>query len=121
MGRWPQAGPETVSCTLAPAHARRGEDFADGGFPGGGVRAAGSGLDLVAVAAAVFLLDHVAGCGQAGDDAVGAALGDVQAGRDVARPRALVGGMNNSARVWLVRKPQLLTLNSRSLFPETSC
>jgi hypothetical protein len=31
------------------------------------------GLDLVTVAAAVFLLDHVAGRGQASDDAVGAA------------------------------------------------
>jgi hypothetical protein len=30
-------------------------------------------LDLVAVAAAVLLLDHTAGRGQAGDDAVGAA------------------------------------------------
>ncbi len=53
-------------------------------------------LDLVAVAAAVLLLDEVAGCGQVGDDAVGAALGDVQAdgdiqaGGDVAQPRARV-------------------------------
>jgi hypothetical protein len=31
------------------------------------------GLDLVTVAAAVFLLDGIAGRGQAGDDAVGAA------------------------------------------------
>jgi hypothetical protein len=41
---------------------------------------AGSGqrevrLDLVAVAVAVFLLDDLAGCGRAGDDAVGAAFG----------------------------------------------
>jgi hypothetical protein len=49
-------------------------------------------LDLVAVAAAVFLLDHVAGSGQAGDDAAGAALGDAQAGRDVAQLRARWGG-----------------------------
>jgi hypothetical protein len=63
-----------------------GEDFADGGFLGGGFGQREAGLDLVAVAAAVFLLDQVAGYGQAGDDAVGAALGDVQAGRDVARP-----------------------------------
>jgi len=42
-------------------------------------------LDLVAVAAAVLLLDDVAGPGQVGDDAVGAALGDVELGRDVAR------------------------------------
>jgi len=37
-------------------------------------------LDLVAVAAAVFLLHHAAGCGQAGDDAAGAAFGDARAG-----------------------------------------
>jgi hypothetical protein len=35
---------------------------------------------VVAVAAAVCLLDHVAGLGQIGEDAEGAALGDVQAG-----------------------------------------
>ena len=63
-----------------------------GGFVGGGFGQREVRLDLVAVAAAVFVLDHVAGCGQVGDDAVGAALGDVQAGRDVARPRARVVG-----------------------------
>jgi len=47
-------------------------------------------LDLVAVAAAVFLLHHVAGLGEVGDDAVGGALGDVQARRDIAQPRARV-------------------------------
>ena len=48
------------------------------------------GLDLVAVAAAVLLLDHVAGVGQVGDDAGRAAFRDVQAGRDVAQARAWV-------------------------------
>jgi hypothetical protein len=45
--------------------------------------------DLVAVAAAVFLLDDAAGLGQVGADAVGAAFGDAQAGRDAgqAHPR----------------------------------
>ena len=47
---------------------------------------------LVAVAAAVFLLRRVAGRGQVGDDAVGAALGAARAGRDVAEPRAGVAG-----------------------------
>ncbi len=47
---------------------------------------------LVAVAAAVFLLRRVAGCGQVGDDAVGAALGAARAGRDVAEPHARVAG-----------------------------
>jgi hypothetical protein len=50
------------------------------------------GLDLVAVAAAVFLLYHVPGCGEIGDQAVGAALGDAQAGSDVAQPHARVAG-----------------------------
>ena len=48
------------------------------------------GLDLVAVAAAVFLLDDVASRGQVGDDAVSAALGDACPGRDVAEPHARV-------------------------------
>jgi hypothetical protein len=64
----------------------KGEDFADGGLLAGGFGQREVCLDLVAVAAAVFLLHHVAGCGQVGDDAVGAALGDAQAGRAAARP-----------------------------------
>jgi hypothetical protein len=69
---WPQAG---SSAQLSPrADAREeGEDFADGELLAGGFGQRHVGLDLVAVAAAVFLLDHVAGLGQAGDDAVGAA------------------------------------------------
>jgi hypothetical protein len=35
---------------------------------------------------AVLLLDHVAGLGQVGDDAVGAAFRDAQSGCDVAQP-----------------------------------
>jgi hypothetical protein len=73
---------------------------------------AGSGgaSGSVAVAAAVSLLDHVAGSGQAGDDAAGAALGDAQAGRDVGQQRARWGAMRSDARAWLVRKLQLATL-----------
>jgi hypothetical protein len=69
-------------------------------------------LDLVAVAAAVFLLDHVAGSGQAGDDAAGAALGDALAGRDVALLRARWRVMRSNAGAWLVRKLQLATLKN---------
>jgi hypothetical protein len=54
-----------------------------------------------------FLLDHVAGSGLAGDDAAGAALGDAQAGRDVAQLRAWRRAMRSNARAWLVRKLQL--------------
>jgi hypothetical protein len=49
-------------------------------------------LDLVAVAAAVLVLDDVPGLGEIGDDAVGGALGDARPGRDVAQPHALVVG-----------------------------
>jgi hypothetical protein len=69
----------------------------------------------VAVAAAVLLLDDVAGLGQVGDDAVGAALGDAQAGRDVAQPRSRApgsGAMRSSTRAWLVRMLQLATILS---------
>jgi hypothetical protein len=63
-------------------------------------------LDLVAVAAAVFLLHHIAGLSEVADDAVGGALGDVQAGSYVAEPQARVGAMHSSTRAWLVRKLQ---------------
>ena len=48
------------------------------------------GYGYYRTSAAVLLLDEVAGCGQVGDDAVGAALGDAQAGGDVAQARARV-------------------------------
>jgi len=63
---------------------KKGQDLADRAFPASGLREREVRLDLVAVAAAVLLLDHVAGLGQLGDDAVGAALGDARPGRDVA-------------------------------------
>lgn len=49
-------------------------------------------LDLVAVAAAVLLLDYVASLDQFGDDAVGVALGDAQSGSDVAQPYPRIAG-----------------------------
>jgi hypothetical protein len=49
-------------------------------------------LDLVTVAAAVFVLDDVACRGQVGDDAVDTALGDAQPGGDVAQPQPRVAG-----------------------------
>ena len=90
-----------------------GQDFADGGFLGGGFGQREVRLDLAAVAAAVVRLDHVAGSGQAGADAAGAALGDARAGRDVALLRARWRAMRSSARAWLVRKLQLATLKNR--------
>jgi hypothetical protein len=99
----------------------QGEDFADGGFLAGRFGQPQVRLDLVAVAAAVFLLHHVAGFGQAGDDAVGAALGDVQAGRGVAQPHARSWAMHSSTRAWLARKLQLTTLKNLSQFLEIYC
>jgi hypothetical protein len=62
----------------------QGDDLADGWLPGAWLGYRQVSLDLVTVAASVLLRDHVAGLGQVGDDAVGAALGNAQAGRDVA-------------------------------------
>src|SRR5580693_6282959 len=64
---------------------QQGQDLAHGAFPGGGLWQREVGLDVVAVAAAVLLLDHVAGLDQVRDDAKRAAFGNVQAGRDVAQ------------------------------------
>jgi hypothetical protein len=99
-----------------------GGDFADGGFLGGGPGQREAGLDLVAVAAAVFLLDHVAGCGQAGEDAVGAALGNAQGWprcRAAARPgRGRCAAAPGRGRSGSSSSPPLRTY---SLFPEIYC
>jgi hypothetical protein len=50
-----------------------------------------------------------AGLGQVGDEAVGAALGDAQLGRDVAQPHPGSCAMHSSTRAWVVRKPQVVT------------
>ena len=66
-------------------------------------------LDLVAVAAAVFVLHDVAGLDRAGDGAAGAAVGDACAGLDVEQPRARVAAMHSGTRTRPVRKLQLAT------------
>jgi hypothetical protein len=89
-----------------------GEDVADGGFLAGGFGQREVCLDLVAVAAAVFLLHHIAGCGQVGDDAV--ALRSVMP-RLAAMPRSRTPGpraMHSSTRAWLVRRLQFRTFRS---------
>ena len=70
----------------------QGDDLADRRLPGAWLGYRQVSLDLVAVAAAVSLGDHVTSFGQVGDDAVGAALGDAQAGRDVPQSCARVAG-----------------------------
>jgi len=78
-------------------------------------------LDLVAVAAAVLLLDEVAGCGQVGDDAVGAALGDVQAGGDVAQACARVVGDAQQRPGVIGQETPACHDNSLPYFPEKNC
>jgi phage shock protein C len=68
------------------------QDFAYGRFLAGGLRQRHMRLDLVAVAAAVFVLHHVASFSEIGDDAVGAPLRDAQAVRDVTQPDAGIAG-----------------------------
>jgi hypothetical protein len=79
-------------------------------------------LDLVPVAAAVLVLDHVAACGEVGDDAVGAALGDVQRGGDVAQAYPGVVGDATRARAWLVRKlHSAIDMHSSPMILEKYC
>ena len=69
-----------------------GQDVADGRFPADRIWQREVRLDLVAVAAAVFVLDDVPSVDQVGDDAVRAAFGDSQAGGDVPQPGTRVLG-----------------------------
>jgi len=70
----------------------------------------------------VFLLHHEAGCGQAGDVAAGAALGDARRLAAMSRSRAPRSrAMHSSIRAWLVRRRQLATLNSWLVFLEIYC
>jgi len=90
-----------VFCGVALA-GEETEQFADGGMPTGWLGQREMGLDLVADAAAVLVLGHVAVAGQVGDDGAGAALGDTQRGSDVAQPDAGVagGGEEDPGRGW---------------------
>jgi hypothetical protein len=73
----------------AVAH-RDGQDVTDGWFLAGRFWQREVRLDLIAVAAAVFVLDDVSGRGQVRDDAVRAALGDTHGGGDVPQPRTRI-------------------------------
>ena len=88
------------SCGLALA-GEEAEQLADGGLLAGRPGQREVGLDLVAIAAAFSLLDHVAGLGEVGDDGAGAALGDAQGGCDVAQPypRDAGGGQQDPGMV----------------------
>src|ERR1700683_670678 len=74
------------------APGQEGQDLADGALPPVRFWRREVRLDVVAVASAGLLLDHVAGLDQIRNDAEGAAFGDVQAGCDVAQAHAGVMG-----------------------------
>src|SRR5208282_2259686 len=101
------AGIVTVAAVMVTGNITAGHETHEAGSPGSParLRAAGvheqcqhltdrplsadgfwqgqMGLDAVAIAAAVLVLDDVAGFGEVGDDAEGAALGDAQRRGDV--------------------------------------
>jgi hypothetical protein len=53
-------------------------------------------------------------------DAVGGALGDAQAGRDVAQAHPGSCAMRGSTRAWLIRQVQLATISCYQI-PENCC
>lgn len=68
-------------------HSVSGQDVqhvTDGLFSIGGLRKRQVVLDLIAIAATVFLLHDVAGFGEIIDDAIGMTLGDAEVGGNVA-------------------------------------
>jgi len=83
---------DTLSGRERVGAGQEGQDLPDGAFPPVRFWQREVRLDVVAVAAAVLLLDHIPRLDQVGDDAEGAALGNVQAGRDVAQAHPGVMG-----------------------------
>jgi hypothetical protein len=114
------------SAAVSRRRPRGGRGFRRWRVPGWQVRAAGGvpGSDS-GCGGRLFLLHHIAGRGQVGDDAAGAALGDAHAGRDAAQPHGPGRAMHSSTRAWLVRKLQLATSrmlpNSRNLLLVFGC
>jgi hypothetical protein len=70
--RSPGQGDWDGAVVSSPGTGQECQEFANGTFAAGGLAQWQVCLGLVAVAAAVFVLDHVAGLGEVGDDAVGA-------------------------------------------------
>lgn len=66
--------------------------LADGLFPVSRLRQWEMGLDLVTIPPTVLLLDHIAGLGQVGDDAVRVTFGNGETCRDVAQSDLRVVG-----------------------------
>src|ERR1700734_2330370 len=84
----PGCGPGRSRRRVVPGE--ESQNLAHGALPACGLWQREMRLDLVAVAAAVLLLDDVPGLGQVSDNAVGAALGDVEPGRYIAQADARV-------------------------------
>ena len=99
---------------------QQGQHLTDGAFPGGGLWQREVGLDVVAVAAAVFLLDHVAGLHQV--VMMPNALRSVMSRLAAMSRRRTPGSCATSSktRAWFVRKVQLATLTSYQI-PENLC
>src|SRR5450755_355635 len=106
------SGDEPAMC------CEEGDDLANGGFSGAEFGHRQVGLDLVAVAAAVLMPEHVARLGEIGHDAVGSALGDAQAGRDVAQPHVRVLGDTQQHPGVVGQESPVRHAKSILLFPE---
>jgi len=68
------------------------QDLADSASPAADLWKRQVSLDLVAVAAAILVLDDISGLGEISDDAVGGAITDARPVRDVAQSHARVLG-----------------------------
>ena len=77
---------------------------------------------VIRLPVSVFVLDHVAGRGQVGDDGVGAALGDPHRHGDVAQAGPGSWAIQTRARAWLVRKlHSFITRHLSKKIPEINC
>ena len=108
--------------SLVAGAGQEGQELADGAFPAAGLGERQVGLDLVAVAAAVLVLDDVPGPGEVGDDAVGgASVTPVLAAMSRSRTPGS-WAMHSSTRAWLVRELQSVTsANYHRSFLEIYC
>jgi hypothetical protein len=65
--------------------------------------------------------DDVPGCGQVGDNRMGAALGDIEADRDIAVPHAGSRAMPSSTPAWLGGSSSFPLLKTCHTILETFC
>ena len=111
---------DTLSGRGRAGAGQEGQDLADGAFPPVRFGQRAVCLDVVAVAAAVLLLDHVAGLDQV--VMMPKALRSVMS-RLAAMSRRRTPGSRATrsiTRAWVVRKVQLVTLTGYQI-PENTC